>query len=98
MFSAQSHSYSLTEYGFEHGSVSPRVQQVKEPQEMLSPFPLPSDPGTNHTHKGHMARPSALAPKGDSQVPETAGGDGPNSPHSDKDWGKAIPDVSKKLV
>ena len=34
---------------------------------MLSPFPLLSDPGTNHTHKGHMARPSAPAPKGDSQ-------------------------------
>ena len=98
VFSSEPHSYSLTESGFEHGSVSPRVQQLKEPQEMLSPFPLLSDPGTNHTDTGHMARPSALAPKGDNQVPETAGGDGPNSPHSDKDWGKAIPDVSKKLV
>ena len=67
VFSSEPHSYSLTESGFEHGSVSPRVQQLKEPQEMLSPFPLLSDPGTNHTHKGHMARPSAPAPKGDSQ-------------------------------
>ena len=98
VFSSEPHSYSLTESGFEHGSVSPRVQQLKELQEMLSPFPLLSDPGTNHTHKGHMDQPSAPAPKGDSQVPETAGGNGPHSPHSEEDWGKAIPGVSKKLV
>ena len=70
VFSSEPHSYSLTESGFQHGSVSPKAQQVKEPQEMLSPFPLLSDPGTNHTDKGHMAQPSAPAPKGDNQVPD----------------------------
>ena len=54
VFSSEPHSYSLTESGLEHRSVSPKSQQVKEPQEMLSPFPLLSDPGANHTDKGRM--------------------------------------------
>ena len=45
-----------------------------------------------------MDRPSALAPKGDNQVPERPGGNGPKSPHSEEDRGRAIPDFFKKLV
>ena len=80
VFSSEPHSYSLTESGLEHRSVSPKSQQVKEPQEMLSPFPLLSDPGANHTDKGHMDRPFVLAPKGDNQVPETQEGTAPTLP------------------